>query len=253
MISESTSKAVLELLEQVVASGTGSNAYVSGYRVAGKTGTSQTTTTDIDGRYIASFCGIAPADDPEIVILVMLDHPNPTDSSASGGRQAAPVAGELIEKILTYLEVERRYTDLDSQNMMVKSYVPNVTGLSAAEAIAALKEQGFSYTLADADESADLSQITISEQIPRYNSYVMSGSKVVLYTNPETVKQTVTVPNLLGYTLTEAIETLTELGLNVQANNIGEVVSQNIPDGTVVNKGSVIELELINNDTETAD
>lgn len=75
MISESTSKAVLELLEQVVASGTGSNAYVSGYRVAGKTGTSQTTTTDIDGRYIASFCGIAPADDPEIVILVMLDHP----------------------------------------------------------------------------------------------------------------------------------------------------------------------------------
>lgn len=248
VISESTSKAVLELLEQVVASGTGSNAYVSGYRVAGKTGTSQTTTTDIDGRYIASFCGIAPADDPEIVILVMLDHPNPTDSSASGGRQAAPVAGELIEKILTYLEVERRYTDLDSQNMMVKSYVPNVTGLSAAEAIAALKEQGFSYTLADADESADFSQITISEQIPRYNSYVMSGSKVVLYTNPETVKQTVTVPNLLGYTLTEAIETLTELGLNVQANNIGEVVSQNIPDGTVVNKGSVIELELINND-----
>ena len=76
----------------------------------------------------------------------------------------------------------------------------------------------------------------------------MSGSKVVLYTNPETVKQTVTVPNLLGYTLTEAIETLTELGLNVQANNIGEVVSQNM-----VNKGSVIELELINNDTETAD
>ena len=74
-----------------------------------------------------------------------------------------------------------------------------------------------------------------------------------MYTNPETVKQTVTVPNLLGYTLTEAIETLTELGLNVQANNIGEVVSQNIPDGTVVNKGSVIELELINNDTETAD
>ncbi len=253
VISESTSKTVLEMLEQVVASGTGSNAYVSGYRVAGKTGTSQTTTTDIDGRYIASFCGIAPADDPEIVILVMLDHPNPTDSSASGGRQAAPVAGKLIEKILTYMEVERRYTDLDSKNMMVKNYVPNITGLSAKDAIAALKEQGFSYTLADADESGDLSQITVSEQIPRYNSYVMSGSKVVLYTNPETVKQTVTVPNLIGYTLTEAIETLTDLGLNVQANNIGEVVSQSIQAGTVVNKGSVIELDLLNNDTEAAD
>ena len=253
VISESTSKAVLEMLEQVVASGTGSNAYVSGYRVAGKTGTSQTTTTEIDGRYIASFCGIAPADDPEIVILVMLDHPNPTDSSASGGRQAAPVAGKLIEKILTYLEVEKRYTDLDSKNMMVKNYVPNVTGLSAKDAIAALKEQGFSYTLVDADENGDLSQIMIAEQIPRYNSYVMSGSKVVLYTNSETVKQTVTVPNLIGYTLTEAIETLTDLGLNVQANNIGNVVSQSIQDGTVVNKGSVIKLDLMNNDTEAAD
>lgn len=253
VISESTSKAVLEMLEQVVASGTGSNAYVSGYRVAGKTGTSQTTTTEIDGRYIASFCGIAPADDPEIVILVMLDHPNPKDSSASGGRQAAPVAGKLIEKILTYLEVEKRYTDLDSKNMMVKNYVPNVTGLSAKDAIAALKEQGFSYTLVDADENGDLSQIMIAEQIPRYNSYVMSGSKVVLYTNSETVKQTVTVPNLIGYTLTEAIETLTDLGLNVQANNIGNVVFQSIQDGTVVNKGSVIKLDLMNNDTEAAD
>ena len=93
----------------------------------------------------------------------------------------------------------------------------------------------------------------IAEQIPRYNSYVMSGSKVVLYTNSETVKQTVTVPNLIGYTLTEAIETLTDLGLNVQANNIGNVVSQSIQDGTVVNKGSVIKLDLMNNDTEAAD
>ena len=159
----------------------------------------------------------------------------------------------MIEKILTYLEVEKRYTDLDSKNMMVKNYVPNVTGLSAKDAIAALKEQGFSYTLVDADENGDLSQIMIAEQIPRYNSYVMSGSKVVLYTNSETVKQTVTVPNLIGYTLTEAIETLTDLGLNVQANNIGNVVSQSIQDGTVVNKGSVIKLDLMNNDTEAAD
>lgn len=252
VISESTSKTVLEVLEQVVASGTGSNAYVSGYRVAGKTGTSQTTTTDIDGRYIASFCGIAPADDPEVVVLVMLDHPKaPDGSAASGGRQAAPVAGKLIEKILTYLEVERRYTDLDSESMMVKNYVPHVTGLSAKDAIAALKAEGFEYTLADADENGDLSQIMIEEQIPRYNSYVMSGSKVVLYTKTDSTRQTVTVPRLIGYTLAEAIDTLTELGLNVQANNIGEVVAQSIADGTVVNRGSVIVLDLVNNDTES--
>ena len=252
VISESTSQEVLDMLEQVVASGTGSNAYVSGYRVAGKTGTSQTTTTDIDGRYIASFCGIAPVDDPQIVILVMLDHPNSKEFAASGGKQAAPVAGKLIDKILTYMEIEKRYTDVDSKNMMVKNYVPNVTGLSVKDAIAALKAEGFSYTLADMDESGDLSQILVAEQIPRYNSYVMAGSKIVLYSKSDSNRLTVTVPNLEGYTLAKAIETLQELGLNVRASNIGEVVSQNIAPGTVVNKGSVIELELVNNDTEVA-
>lgn len=253
VISESTSRSVLNMLEQVVASGTGSNAYVSGYRVAGKTGTSQTTTTDTDGRYIASFCGIAPADDPEVVILVMLDHPAPEDgSSVGGGKQAAPVAGKLIEKILTYLEVEKRYTDLDRVNMMVKKYVPNVTDLSVKEAISQLKEQGFEYNLPGIDENADLSQIKVTEQIPRHNSYVMAGAKIVLYTNSETERQTVRVPNLIGYSLSEAIETLKEMGLNVQANNIGNVISQNIEHGTVVNKGSVIVLELTNNDTELA-
>lgn len=253
VISESTSKQVMEMLEQVVASGTGSNAYVSGYRVAGKTGTSQTTTSDTDGRYIASFCGIAPADDPEVVILVMLDHPAPADgSSASGGKHAAPVAGDLIEKILTHLEVEKRYTELDSNSMMVKKYVPNVTNMTLEKAIEELKAKGFSYVIADADANIDYSQITVSEQIPRYNSYVMSGASIVLYTNTESPKKTVTVPAVMGYSLAEAVDTLNNLGINVHANNIGNVISQSIAPGTVVNKGSIIELELINNDTEVA-
>ncbi|MBE7058663.1 MAG: PASTA domain-containing protein [Ruminococcaceae bacterium] len=253
VISESTSKQVMEMLEQVVASGTGSNAYVSGYRVAGKTGTSQTTTSETDGRYIASFCGVAPTDDPEVVILVMLDHPAPEDgSAASGGKHAAPVAGDLIEKILTYMEVEKRYTEVDSNSMMVKKYVPNVSNMTVDKAIEELKSEGFSYVLADADSDADLSSLRVEEQIPRSNSYVMSGSSVVIYTSSESPKRTVTVPNLVGYSLAEAVDVLKNIGLNVHAKNIGTVVSQSIPEGTVVNRGSVIELELINNDTEVA-
>ncbi len=253
VISEETSRQVLNMLEQVVATGTGSNAYVSGYRVAGKTGTSETTQSEETNRYIASFCGIAPADDPEVVVLVMLDHPEPADGAdASGGKHAAPVAGELIEKILTYMEVERRYTELDSSSMMVKEYIPDVTDMTVKEAIELLKKEGFEYTLADADENSDLSSVKVSEQIPRYNSYVMSGARVVLYTNPETEKKKVTVPDLTGYSLAEAVNTLNDLGLNVKADNIGNVVSQNIAYGTQVEKGSVIEIELINNDTETA-
>lgn len=253
VISEETSKQVLGMLEQVVATGTGSNAYVSGYRVAGKTGTSETTQSETTNRYIASFCGIAPADDPEVVVLVMLDHPEPEDGAdASGGKHAAPVAGELIEKILTHLEVDRRYTELDSNSMMVKEYVPDITGMSVAEAIKLLEKEGFEYTLADADSNDDLTQIQVTEQIPRYNSYVMSGANIILYTNPETEKKKVTVPDLTGYSLAEAVNTLNDIGLNVKADNIGTVISQNIESGTQVEKGSVIEIELINNDTETA-
>lgn len=253
VISEETSKQVLGMLEQVVATGTGSNAYVSGYRVAGKTGTSETTQSETTNRYIASFCGIAPADDPEVVVLVMLDHPEPEDGAdASGGKHAAPVAGELIEKILTHLEVDRRYTELDSNSMMVKEYVPDITGMSVAEAIELLEKEGFEYTLADADSNGDLTQIQVTEQIPRYNSYVMSGANIILYTNPETEKKKVTVPDLTGYSLAEAVNTLNDIGLNVKADNIGTVISQNIESGTQVEKGSVIEIELINNDTETA-
>lgn len=253
VISEETSKQVLGMLEQVVATGTGSNAYVSGYRVAGKTGTSETTQSETTNRYIASFCGIAPADDPEVVVLVMLDHPEPEDGAdASGGKHAAPVAGELIEKILTHLEVDRRYTELDSNSMMVKEYVPDITGMSVAEAIKLLEKEGFEYTLADADSNGDLTQIQVTEQIPRYNSYVMSGANIILYTNPETEKKKVTVPDLTGYSLAEAVNTLNDIGLNVKADNIGTVISQNIESGTQVEKGSVIEIELINNDTETA-
>lgn len=253
VISEETSKEVLEMLEQVVATGTGSNAYVSGYRVAGKTGTSETTQSETTNRYIASFCGIAPVDNPEIVILVMLDHPEPEDGAdASGGKHAAPVAGELIEKILEYLEVERRYTDLDSNSMMVKKYVPKVTDMTVAEAIETLEKDGFKYTLADVDSDGDLTQIKVAEQIPSDDSYIMSGANVVLYTNIETEKKKVSVPDLTGYSLAEAVNTLNNIGLNVKADNIGTVVSQNIQAGTQVPRGSVIEIELINNDTETA-
>ncbi|MBQ5762048.1 MAG: PASTA domain-containing protein [Clostridia bacterium] len=246
VISGSTSKTLLSILEQVVADGTGSNAYVAGYRVAGKTGTSETLTTDTDGRYIVSFCGIAPADNPELVILVVLDHP--TVGSASGGRQAAPVAGNLFDKILTYMEVERRYTDLDDENMMVKSYVPKIVGMTVKDAADLLGKKGFSFTLADADGDYDTTIVT--EQIPAPNTYINSNSKVIIYTKENPVKFTVTVPKLIGMTLQEANDLLSELGLNMKADNIGVVISQSIEPGTKVEKGSVITITLENNDTE---
>ena len=246
VISQSTSSKVLAMLEQVVADGTGSNAYVPGYRVAGKTGTSETTTTAIDGRYIASFCGIAPADNPELVILVILDHP--TIDSASGGRQAAPVAANLFDKILTYMDIEKRYTALDDENMMVKTYVPDIVGKTVKEATEILAKKGFSFTIADTKEDYDV--VTVTQQTPAANTYINKGSKVIIYTKQNPSKNYVTVPNLLGLSLQEANKRLSELGLNMKADNIGTVISQSIEAGIKVEKGSVIVIKLENKDTE---
>lgn len=249
VISESTSASLLQILESVVAEGTGSNAYVSGYRVAGKTGTSETTETDSKGRYIVSFAGIAPADNPEIVVLVVLDHP--TIGGASGGLQAAPVAGTVIEKTLEYLEIERRYTELDKQSIMVKNYVPDVSGMTVAEAVQKLRSYGFSYILGDVADDGDLETLKVVEQFPKSGAYITDGSKIMLYTQSESSRLETTVPDLSGYSLEDAYKTLSYMGLNMQAENIGNVVSQSPAPGTKVPKGSVVKIELINRDTET--
>ncbi len=250
VVSKETSEEMMKILEDVVASGTGSNAYVSGYRVAGKTGTSETLQTLTTGRYIASFIGIAPADDPEIVVLVMLDHPDVEDG-ASGGRQAAPTVGEIIEKTLEYMGVPRRYSELDKKAMMVKSYVPQVLDMSIEEAARELKHYGLVYEVPDLPKDADLSAVKVAVQVPEMGAYIADGSKVMLYVDKETVHKTVRMPDLSGYSLADAFKTLTQMGLNMHAENIGTVIGQNVTPGTHVELGSVVELTVENNETET--
>ncbi len=250
VISKETSAELLEILEQVVASGTGSNAYVSGYRVAGKTGTSETLQSESEGRYIASFVGIAPADDPKIVVLVMLDHPDVEDG-ASGGRQAAPVVGRIIEKTLEYMGVARRYTELDKKAMMVKSYVPSVVDFTLADAQAELKYAGLTWSCPDLPEGADPSAIRVAAQTPAAGQYITDGSTVMLFVNKDTERQMVRIPDLTGYSLADAYTTLSQMGLNMHAENIGTVLSQSIEPGTMVEKGSVLELKVENSNTES--
>lgn len=247
VLSKETANTLLSMLEETVASGGGSNAYVTGYRVAGKTGTSQTPETDTTGRYVASFCGIAPADNPQIVILIVLDHP--TVGVTSGGRQAAPVARELIEKILEYMEVERRYTELDKDKMLVKYKVPDLSELTLSEAIDELKKNNLSYRIVGDYTDPDA---RIYEQMPRPGALVSKDSMVVIYTEKESVKEKITVPDLMGLTLEEAYSALKERGLNMRASSLGTVVSQSIEPGKQVEIGSVVEIKLLNEDIETA-
>ena len=239
VISEETSAALLEMLENTVANGGGSRAYVSGYRVAGKTGTSETTTTDATGRYVCSFAGIAPADDPEVVVLVVIDHP--TIGGASGGFHAASVAGVLFKEIMDYLEIEKRYTEKDLDNLLTPYEVPSFTGGTVADATYTLNLSQFNYIIVG-DKSDDAEIVT---QFPAAGVKVARESTIVLYTEYDAEISQVRVPELTGLSIEDAHATLVGMGLSMRASNLGTVVGQSVEPGIYVDKGTVVELELV--------
>lgn len=250
VISESTSRTVLSLLEGVVTVGGGSRAYVPGYRVAGKTGTSETEQTETTGRYVVSFCAIAPSDDPEIVVLVVLDHP--TVGTISGGVQAARVAAEVVKGVLEYMGVEKKYNEADLKNIIGVYGAPELTEQRLGDAIATLKSstRGYQFeVIGDTDGDA-----IVLAQFPEAGTMLARDATIILYTSlSEEGPAKVRVPNLEGYLLEEAHEYLTSIGLNLYAVSKGTVIKQDIPAGELVDKGTVIRLSLENRDLESSE
>ena len=253
VISEETSAKVRSILESVVGGGgTGKNAYVAGYRIGGKTGTSQTL---VDDELIVSFLGIAPADDPEIIVLLAYDRPTPAFPGSnytaggtyiSGGNIGASMAGELIEDILDYLGVAKQYTQEELSG--VDTLVPKVTNVSAEQAQQLLKKSGLAWrTVGDGD--------AVTGQIPAQGASIPKGSQVVLYLGEEKPEDLVEVPNLAGKTPEAVQSTLSELGLYLRAGGALEyytdqtvAASQSVAAGTQVERGTVIEVRFIDNE-----
>ena len=252
VISEETSAKVREILEQVVGDsveGTGRNAYVAGYRIGGKTGTSTKTTQEIAGtkEYIVSFIGVAPADDPQIALLVLLDNPSSESGIyVSGGQMAAPVVGKMMADILPYLGVEPEYSDSELQTM--DRAVPDVTGLSLAEAQSKLSEAGLGFRVIGSGGS-------VTSQLPAANSVIASGSEVLLYADAAPTGGG-SVPNLTGMTYSEAIRTLAGMGMFVGSDSSvtdadSQIVSgQDVRAGTQAGAGTVVTVTLYENDDE---
>ena len=252
VISEETSAKVREILEQVVGDsveGTGRNAYVAGYRIGGKTGTSTKTTQEIAGtkEYIVSFIGVAPADDPQIALLVLLDNPSSESGIyVSGGQMAAPVVGKMMADILPYLGVEPEYSDSELQTM--DRAVPDVTGLSLAEAQSKLSEAGLGFRVIGSGGS-------VTSQLPAANSVIASGSEVLLYADAAPTGGG-SVPNLTGMTYSEAIRTLAGMGMFVGSDSSvtdadSQIVSgQDVRAGTQAGAGTVVTVTLYENDEE---
>ena len=253
VVSEQTSATVRQILEQVVGDpvdGTGKNAYVAGYRIGGKTGTSEKVAQDAAGgakEYIVSFIGFAPADDPQIVILVLLDTPsNSTGIYISGGQMAAPTVGKMMADILPYLGVEPSYSETEKTHM--DKTVPNVTGLSVEQAKAALAELGLQARVyGDGDK--------ITAQLPGSGAVVANGSTILLYAGKEPSGDKEVMPDLTNLSYETARDRMAALGLYIKTNSsITDTASQKISGqavaaGAELEHGTVVEVTLVTTDS----
>lgn len=232
VISESTSKTVIGMMEKVVSEGTGKNAYIPGYRVAGKTGTSEKLT--VDGEYIASFVGCAPADDPQIAVLIIIDEPQ--GYIHGGGAIAAPVAGSIIEQTLKYMNVEPVYTDEELSKLNAST--PDLNGMTVNAAKTTLSSQNFSARVVGNGEK-------VISQYPVKGQSIPMGGVVILYTETDSKDTTSTVPDLTGLSISEANQRAVNSGYNIKVSGASldsEVVSyrQSVEEGTKAELGSTI-------------
>ncbi len=232
VISESTSKTVISMMESVVSEGTGKNAYIPGYRVAGKTGTSQKLT--VDGEYIASFVGFAPADDPQVAILIIIDEPQVYNHG--GGAIAAPVAGTVLEQALKYLNVEPVYSDDELE--LLNASTPDVSGMTVAQAKSTLSSEDFTARVVGNGD-------TVISQYPVKEQSIPLGGVVILYTDAESTDTTSTVPDLTGLSIREANKRAVNAGYNIKVSGStvdGAVVSyrQSVEEGTKAELGTTI-------------
>ncbi|MGN0449166.1 MAG: penicillin-binding transpeptidase domain-containing protein [Ruminococcus sp.] len=237
VVSKATSDKMNEILAYNTETSGASQGYVAGYKVAGKTGTSEKKGVKVistfDEDYIASFCGYAPADDPQIAMLVFFD--TPSGGAYYGSQVAAPVFISIMSEILPYLEIKTEYTESELEYIDVSA--GDYTGMTVSEAETAAQTDGFTTTVKGDGEK-------VIAQIPAVSSKIPSGGNVVLYTDDTSRSETVTVPNLVGYSATEVNNVASAYGLNVSfsgASDTGVVsISQNIAEGTSVSPGTVI-------------
>ena len=251
VISKETSDTMKTILEGVVASPTGSgkNAYIQGYRIGGKTGTSEKGRNN--DKRIASFVGFAPADDPEIAVLIMMDEPQV--GVRYGGTIAAPVVGSLIEEILEYMGVERQYSEDEKEKTVIN--VPEVRGMTISEAEEEIKKAGLKVRLKDnlEDEEDDgEEEKKIVDQLPKPGVSVSAGATVVIYTGEIPDDNLIAVPDVTGLSVGEAKAVLEDAGLNFELSGAGHATAgstaarQSVPAGEEVSPATIISVEFRN-------
>ena len=247
VISEETSAKVRECLEWVISDGGGRNGQVAGYRIGGKTGTADKTgTRNTTREVVVSFMCFAPADDPQIIMLLTMDTPSRTTGTAVyGGTMVAPVASQIMSEILPQLGIEPDYTA--EELVGADTTVPNLVGETRADAEDRLESLGFSYrTVGDGD--------TVTDQTPVGGAIVPGNATIILYLGEEKPDTPCTVPNVVGMTASAANKAITNAGLIMKVTGTtsassGNVyaITQSIPGGTEAAAGTVVTVQFGDN------
>ena len=252
-ISESTSATMCDMMEKVVTEGTAKGAHTPGYRVGGKTGTSEKTDTfDENGKMvedkIVSFVGVAPINDPQYVVLVALDTPKyqedntkytPNGYYISGGLMAAPTVRDIFLDILPYLGVEPDYASGEIRGVNVK--MPELTGMTQEGAAEALKNKSLTYRTLGTGA-------IVTDQIPAAGAELPGDSEVILYFDYEKSTEQVEVPDFVGYAVADVNWLANNAGVYVQAKgtdrtSYATVTYQSVEPGTKVDRGTTITVE----------
>lgn len=252
VVSASTSAFMRQAMEAVVSEGTGKNAYVAGYRVGGKTATSEIAkkrdkngqVTDVEDRYTASFIGVAPMDDPQVAVLVAIQD-LPESSPHGGGAIAAPIVGRILNDVLPYLGVEQTYDDSESDRREYET--PSLIGQTREEAEKAIENAGLTCRFVGDGE-------TVTDQIPSGGVRIPAGSEAILYLGGEKSNEMITVPNVIGEHPSTAKARLENHNLYMrrtgiktsQTNSQTHAVQQNPAAGAEVPIGTVITVSFEN-------
>ncbi len=234
VVSKKTASEVMDMLDYAVSSGTGKYADVKGYSIGGKSGTSENLGQG-DGTYVASFLGLSPTVNTQVVVLVALY--NPQGESFQGGEIAGPVVGQILSEVLPYIGVASSNTD--SSNYTTKT-MPDLKNKTIAEARTLLESYGFKVHIDSSVQDTDL----VTNQMPKKGAQLLENAEVFLYTQNSNVATSVVVPNFKGMSVSEAQNVALENNLNISLDGSGIVISQDIAADSQIEIGSVINLTL---------
>lgn len=238
VISEETAAKVRNIMEYVVTDGGGKKGAVQGYTIGGKTGTAEGTSLSGSKYNISSvsFVAIAPSNEAEIVLLTVLY--DPQTSSSYGSTLVAPIVSKMLSEILPYMGIVAGDSEIASTDLVS---VPTVTNKTLTEAKKLLQNAGLKVSLSD---TSDPNSTLVTEQVPPAGTPLYKNSTVALYTKKNSVRTSVTVPNLTGYTLAQARNMLSSLNLNLKFVGSGKVFSQDVPMDSSVEEGTIITVTL---------